>query len=75
MDYSCRGVGETYTSTSKNEDSVMLNFAFTQSGAMYSLNALPYLVSPLCAILLLTLGVVLFLDAVDEMLNPRLRRR
>jgi peptide/nickel transport system permease protein len=58
-----------------NNWGVMLNFAITQSGAMYTLKALPYLVSPLAAILLVTLGVVLFLDAVDEMLNPRLRRR
>lgn len=58
-----------------NNWGVMLNFAFTQSGAMYSSSALAYLLSPLCAILLVTLGVVLFLDAVDEMLNPRLRRR
>jgi peptide/nickel transport system permease protein len=57
-----------------NNWGVMLNFAFTQSGAMYSSSALAYLLSPLFAILLVTLGVVLFLDAVDEMLNPRLRR-
>jgi peptide/nickel transport system permease protein len=57
-----------------NNWGVMLNFAFTQSGALYSSSALAYLLSPLCAILLVTLGVVLFLDAVDEMLNPRLRR-
>lgn len=57
-----------------NNWGVMLNFAFTQSGAMYSSSALAYLLSPLCAILLVTLGVVLVLDAVDEMLNPRLRR-
>jgi peptide/nickel transport system permease protein len=42
---------------------------------MYTPKALPYLLSPLAAILLVTLGVVLFLDAVDEILNPRLRRR
>lgn len=58
-----------------NNWGVMLNFAFTQSGAMYTPKALPYLLSPLAAILLVTLGVVLFLDAVDEILNPRLRRR
>lgn len=57
-----------------NNWGVMLNFAFTQSGAMYNSSALAYLLSPLAAILLVTLGVVLFLDAVDEMLNPRLRR-
>jgi len=41
---------------------------------MYSTRSLLYLLSPLACILLLTLGIVLFLDAVDELLNPRLRR-
>ncbi|GAC1521148.1 MAG: ABC transporter permease [Chloroflexota bacterium] len=58
---------------SVNNWGVMLNLAFTQAGAMYSSNSLMYLLSPLACILLVTLGVVLFLDAVDEMLNPRLR--
>jgi peptide/nickel transport system permease protein len=53
---------------------VMINFAYSQAGAMYSSNALMYLLAPLACILLVTLGVVLFLDAADEMLNPRLRR-
>lgn len=59
---------------SVNNWGVMLNLAFTQAGAMYTSDSLPYLVAPLACILLLTLGVVLFLDAVDEILNPRLRR-
>lgn len=54
---------------------VMLNLAFTQAGALYTTKSLPYFLAPLAAILLVTLGVVLFLDAVDEMLNPRLRSR
>jgi peptide/nickel transport system permease protein len=53
---------------------VMLQLAFTQAGAMYTAKSLPYLLSPLVCILLVTLGVVLFLDAMDEMLNPRLRK-
>lgn len=59
---------------SVNNWGVMLNLAFTQAGAMYTPDSLLYFVAPLACILLLTLGVVLFLDAVDEMLNPRLRR-
>lgn len=58
---------------SVNNWGVMLNLAFSQAGAMYTTKALSYLLSPLGCILLLTLGIVLFLDAVDEMLNPRLR--
>ena len=59
---------------SVNNWGVMLNLAFTQAGAMYTSNSLLYFLAPLACILVLTLGVVLFLDAVDEMLNPRLRQ-
>ncbi len=59
---------------SVNNWGVMLNLAFSQAGAMYSTRSLLYLLSPLACILLLTFGIVLFLDAVDELLNPRLRR-
>jgi peptide/nickel transport system permease protein len=56
-----------------NNWGVMLNLAVFTGGAMESPQALPYLLSPLAAILILTLGVVLFLDALDEIFNPRLR--
>ncbi|QSO50715.1 ABC transporter permease [Alicyclobacillus curvatus] len=56
-----------------NNWGVMLNLAVFSGGAMQSAQALPYLLSPLIALLLLTLGIVLFLDAVDEMFNPRLK--
>lgn len=58
---------------SVNNWGVMLNLAFFQAGAMYTTRSLLYLISPIACILLLTLGVVLLLDAVDEILNPRLR--
>jgi peptide/nickel transport system permease protein len=54
---------------------VMLNEAVFAAGAMNSPQALAYLLAPLVCILLLTLGVVLFLDAIDELFNPRLRER
>jgi peptide/nickel transport system permease protein len=54
---------------------VMLNLAVFSAGAIGSSQAVSYLLSPLVAILLLTLGVVLVLDAVDEFFNPRLRDR
>ncbi len=57
---------------SVNNWGVMLNLA-VQNGALSSSSALSYLLSPLVAILLLTLGVVLVLDAFDELFNPRLR--
>jgi peptide/nickel transport system permease protein len=52
---------------------VMLNLAVFGGGAMTSMAALPYLLAPLLAILLLTLGIVLIVDAMDEIFNPRLR--
>jgi len=52
---------------------VMLNQAVFSAGAIGSSQALFYLLAPLVAILLLTLGIVLVLDAVDEIFNPRLR--
>lgn len=45
-----------------------VNNGVTQTGA-----GLSYLMAPLVAILLLTLGVVLLVDAMDEVFNPRLR--
>lgn len=56
-----------------NNWGVMLNLAVFTGGAMESPRALPYLLTPLVAILILTLGIVLFLDAMDEIFNPRLR--
>lgn len=56
-----------------NNWGVMLNLAVFQSGALISPDALPYLLAPLGAILLLTLGVVLVIDAMEEIFNPRLR--
>lgn len=54
---------------------VMLNQAVFSGGAMDSSSALIYLLSPLVCILLITVGIVLFLDAIDELFNPRLRER
>ena len=58
---------------STNNWGVMLYNAFYQAGVMYTRQAVLYLLAPLIAILLVTLGVVLVLDAADELLNPRLR--
>ncbi len=58
---------------SNNNWGVMLNMAFFQSGAMYTTSGLLYLMSPLACIMLVTFGVVLVLDAVDEIFNPRLK--
>jgi peptide/nickel transport system permease protein len=51
----------------------MLNTAVFRSGALTAPNGLGFLAGPLLAILLLTLGIVLVVDAMDEIFNPRLR--
>lgn len=56
-----------------NNWGVMLNVAVFSGGALTSTRALSYVLSPLVCILLLTLGIVLLLNAVDEWFNPRLR--
>lgn len=56
-----------------NNWGVMFNMALNSGGALYNPNSTMYLVSPMVCILLLTFGIILILDAVDEIFNPRLR--
>lgn len=56
-----------------NHWGVMLHQAVFQYGAMTSTSALPWMMAPLIAILLLTLAIVFVVDAMDEVFNPRLR--
>lgn len=56
-----------------NNWGVMLNFAQGASGAMYSTQSLMFLLSPILAIVLLQTGIVLTADAVNEIVDPRLR--
>jgi peptide/nickel transport system permease protein len=51
---------------------VMIQLA-VGNGVTETGTGLAYLLSPLAAILILTLGVVLLVDALDEVFNPRLR--
>ncbi|WP_394769833.1 ABC transporter permease [Lacisediminihabitans sp.] len=51
---------------------VMIQLA-VGNGVTVTGEGLAYLLSPLIAILILTLGVVLIVDALDEVFNPRLR--
>lgn len=52
---------------------VMLNFATGQSGAMYSTQSIFYVAAPIFAIVLLQSSIILCVDAVNEMVDPRLR--
>ena len=51
---------------------VMIQLAVT-NGVTQTGTGLSYLMAPLVSILLITLGVVLLVDAMDEVFNPRLR--
>jgi peptide/nickel transport system permease protein len=50
----------------------MLNLAYVR-GAIYLPNALPYILGPAAAIVLLQFSLVLTLRSLDEVFNPRLR--
>ncbi len=52
---------------------VMLNFAYSEAGAIYTRSSVFYLMAPLAAIILLQLGAVNFNNALDEVFNPQLR--
>lgn len=52
---------------------VMLNFAVSQAGALYSSRSVSYLLSPIICISLLQISSVLFVRALEEIFNPRLR--
>jgi peptide/nickel transport system permease protein len=51
---------------------VMINLAVS-NGVTQTGTGLAYLMAPLGSVLLLTLGIVLIVDAMDEVFNPRLR--
>lgn len=53
---------------------VMMNQA-RQRGGMYSLDAAHWLILPMVAIALLTLGLILFAQGMDRVFNPRVRAR
>jgi len=53
---------------------VMLNFAVSQAGALYSSRSVSYLLSPIVCISLLQISSVLFVRALEEIFNPRLQK-
>lgn len=53
----------------------MINLALNQSGALFSSKSWLYLFSPLAAILLLQAAILLFVNSLDVVFNPRLRTR
>ena len=53
---------------------MMLNMATYQTGAIYVPSALPYLLSPMGAIILFQYGLICFASGIEEVFDPRLRR-
>lgn len=54
---------------------VVLNQAYQQSGALYSLDAAHWLLVPLLVITMLNFGFVLLSQSLDQVFNPRVRAR
>jgi peptide/nickel transport system permease protein len=54
---------------------VVLNAAYQDSGAMYSMRAAHWLLVPLVTIVGLNLGLTLLAQAFDQVFNPRVRSR
>jgi len=54
---------------------VVLNYAYEDAGAFYSLAAAHWLFVPLVTIVGLTLGLTLLAQAFDQVFNPRVRAR
>lgn len=54
---------------------VMLNFAYQSPASMYSWHTAHWFLSPMTTIVILTLGLILFGQACDQIFNPRLRAR
>lgn len=54
---------------------VVLNFAYEQSGALYSLEAAHWMLVPLVTIVGLNVGLTMLAQAFDQVFNPRVRAR
>ena len=54
---------------------VMMNLAYQTAGALYTLESAHWLVSPMIAIVGLSLALTLFAQGADRLFNPRIRAR
>lgn len=59
--------------TSVRNWGLMINTAYTSGGALYSTELIHWLLAPILAIVLLSLGLVLLSQAADRVFNPRIR--
>jgi peptide/nickel transport system permease protein len=51
---------------------IMINLAWTQ-GAIFFQNSLAYILAPVAAIVLVSIGLVMLSRSMEEVFNPRLR--
>lgn len=61
--------------TTTNNWGVVLNYAYYESGALYTTQALHWLAVPTVTIVGLTFGLTLLAQAFDQVFNPRVRAR
>ncbi len=54
---------------------VMMNLAYTTSGALYTWQSAHWLFLPMLTITLLSVGLILFAQGLDQIFNPRVRAR
>lgn len=54
---------------------VIMNLAYTAGGSLYTIRTAYWLIEPMIAIIILTLGLVLFSQGLDRVFNPRVRAR
>jgi len=53
---------------------VILNFAY-ENGALYTLDQAHWVLAPVIALVMLTYGLILFAQGMDQVFNPRVRAR
>lgn len=61
--------------TNKPNWGVMLDRAYSSGGALYGWDAAHWLIVPMVAIVLLSLGLILLVQAADQLANPRIKAR
>ncbi|WP_440772551.1 ABC transporter permease [Natronorubrum sp. DTA28] len=54
---------------------VTMDTAYSSGGALYSWGAAHWLLAPMLAVVLLSLGLILIAQAADKLFNPRIRAR
>lgn len=54
---------------------VMIDQAYSQGGALYGFGALHWMLTPMIAVVMLSLGMILLAQSADRLFNPRIRAK